>query len=267
MNQTRICNTCGIEKNIDLFCTDKRKPLGKTYKCKECRNNKDRVRIKEKRKNDTEWRDRYNTHSKRYHDKMKPIWKEQVIQDRLDKAIEDNASSSVFIRECNDCGVFDVFRQEPVANPNYCRECYYKYRNLGIEHKVLERVCTKCNTQFTGKREGLCPECKTEHKKEWKRIYNRVHGNQSNWKERAAKYGVQYERFSKKTVFDAANWMCELCGTEVIAEPKQDNSAELDHIKPISIGGDHILSNVQCLCRKCNREKGNHYADELVEYL
>ena len=132
MNQTRICNTCGIEKNIDLFCTDKRKPLGKTYKCKECRNNKDRVRIKEKRKNDTEWRDRYNTHSKRYHDKMKPIWKEQVIQDRLDKAIEDNASSSVFIRECNDCGVFDVFRQEPVANPNYCRECYYKYRNFNL---------------------------------------------------------------------------------------------------------------------------------------
>jgi len=31
---------------------------------------------------------------------------------------------------------------------------------------------------------------------------------------------------------------------------------ELDHIKPISLGGDNSEENIQVLCRLCNRSKG-----------
>ena len=37
----------------------------------------------------------------------------------------------------------------------------------------------------------------------------------------------------------------------------------IDHIKPYSKGGTHDLSNLQCLCSKCNRMKYDKY-DGLV---
>lgn len=34
---------------------------------------------------------------------------------------------------------------------------------------------------------------------------------------------------------------------------------QLDHIKPLSKGGEHVLTNVQWLCRFCNISKGGKY--------
>jgi len=50
-----------------------------------------------------------------------------------------------------------------------------------------------------------------------------------------------------------------LCGCEVDQKPPIDKDAfaHLDHIVPLSKGGQHILSNVQTLCRKCNITKSD----------
>ncbi|WP_423797180.1 HNH endonuclease [Mycobacteroides abscessus] len=33
-------------------------------------------------------------------------------------------------------------------------------------------------------------------------------------------------------------------------------SASLDHVVPMSLGGDHLSTNVQCAHLKCNMDKG-----------
>lgn len=45
------------------------------------------------------------------------------------------------------------------------------------------------------------------------------------------------------------------CKTTFGQHPTIDNSATIEHIKPLSHGGDHVKSNVTLLCQKCNYAK------------
>jgi len=38
-------------------------------------------------------------------------------------------------------------------------------------------------------------------------------------------------------------------------------SFEIDHIKPLSLGGDSNIDNLQLLCKHCNRSKGCKYGE------
>lgn len=51
------------------------------------------------------------------------------------------------------------------------------------------------------------------------------------------------------------NYTCCLCGNSIYQEPNL--LLEIDHIKPVSKGGMTEESNLQTLCWKCNRSKGD----------
>ncbi|WP_374541916.1 HNH endonuclease [Flavobacterium sp.] len=54
---------------------------------------------------------------------------------------------------------------------------------------------------------------------------------------------------TKKIVFARDGGVCQCCGSA--------DNIEYDHIMPFSCGGKSEASNVQLLCRKCNRSKSN----------
>ena len=53
----------------------------------------------------------------------------------------------------------------------------------------------------------------------------------------------------KKVVFSRDGGLCQCCGDH--------EYLEYDHISPYSCGGSSNVSNIQLLCRKCNRSKSN----------
>lgn len=60
-------------------------------------------------------------------------------------------------------------------------------------------------------------------------------------------------------VFDRDGWRCQLC--KCLTPRKYRGSyhpraPELDHIVPLSAGGEHSYRNTQCACRSCNSTKG-----------
>jgi hypothetical protein len=54
---------------------------------------------------------------------------------------------------------------------------------------------------------------------------------------------------TKKIVYSRDGGTCQCCGSY--------ENLEYDHISPYSCGGNSDTSNIQLLCRKCNRSKSN----------
>lgn len=65
------------------------------------------------------------------------------------------------------------------------------------------------------------------------------------------------ESIAAKDIFDRDGWRCGICGEKVDKRLKwpAPRSASLDHIVPISAGGTHVRSNVQCAHLGCNSRK------------
>ena len=53
----------------------------------------------------------------------------------------------------------------------------------------------------------------------------------------------------RNNIFKRDNYKCVKCGS--------DENLVIDHIIPFSKGGVTELDNLQTLCKKCNKEKGN----------
>lgn len=81
----------------------------------------------------------------------------------------------------------------------------------------------------------------------------------NDYKQRAKRYGVYYEKVDRDYVFRRDNWICGICGEPVDPNAEETNKRpSLDHIDPLSKGGPHSYENVQlahfgCNCWKCDR--------------
>lgn len=75
---------------------------------------------------------------------------------------------------------------------------------------------------------------------------------------RARRFGVEYRPISRAAIFERDRWVCALCGDLVDPTVRYPSpwSASLDHVIPLSRGGAHIESNVQCAHLGCNIAKG-----------
>lgn len=130
--------------------------------------------------------------------------------------------------------------------------------------------CKKCNEHIEfhttmGRPKELCDKCIYELKKKTSKEYRKKIRSLGldcrSSRKKARKYGGHYDASLKALdIFERANWACQRCGIDTPKENRGkglSNSPELDHIVPLSKGGDHAMHNVQCLCRKCNIDKGD----------
>lgn len=69
------------------------------------------------------------------------------------------------------------------------------------------------------------------------------------------------EQINHTEVFDAHGWICHLCGGEISRLAARDDwmRVTLDHVIPLSKGGEHVWSNVRPAHYRCNMDKGDRY--------
>lgn len=84
-----------------------------------------------------------------------------------------------------------------------------------------------------------------------KGIYEYVLSNCAKEKERCLAIR-KFKDNDKRSAYEKQNGICPICGKHYEIE-----EMEGDHIIPWSKGGKTTIDNLQMLCKKCNREKGN----------
>lgn len=125
--------------------------------------------------------------------------------------------------------------------------------------ECLECGATIVHTFAKGKARLLCSrEC---YKKRNHRIKVRTPDEKklNNHRRRARHYGVPYEPIKLADVADRDGWICGICKNPVdpwLTWP-DGQSKSLDHIIPMSKGGEHVRSNVQVAHLDCNTRKSN----------
>lgn len=199
-------------------------------------------------------------------------------------------------RLCAVCGI-SFLRQQRRADAALCcsRECGFELiRQRGALSRLItaekrlyarwskranappkpapkpDKVCRDCGVEVAKgtQRCDLCRATATERNKHRAKFSeaSKVAKRTAKARRKAIERGTHAERFDPFEIFERDRWRCHLCGCKTpkrLRGTYQDRAPELDHIVPLSKGGQHTRTNTACSCRKCNHAKGGRPLGQL----
>jgi hypothetical protein len=259
-NLSKICTKCKIEKPVSEFSKNKSLKSGLQSQCKVCNSESNHEYRRTNQKKESE-------RNRKYREANKDIIKERNRKHRESNLKEVRALERKYY--ANNTDKVKKARQEyykinkeqigkrqrkyDVENREKVRARQRKYqKEHAVAIKKTKREYNKNNKERVSKL-----------KKQW--IINnpekfKISSRKGAQKHRALKRKATIEEFSHIEVFERDNYICQLCGCKTSLRYKSQyhpKRTELDHIIPLSIGGEHSKRNTQCLCHQCNIEKGN----------
>lgn len=128
-----------------------------------------------------------------------------------------------------------------------------RQRRLQMIEALSERIpCRECGASFAPvpATKVFCSEA----------CSNKDHRRTAKKRYKARLRGVKVEPVNPTLVFQRDRWMCQLCGKPTLKSARgtcNPRAPELDHIQPLSKGGEHSYRNTQCTCRACNHAKSD----------
>jgi 5-methylcytosine-specific restriction endonuclease McrA len=100
-----------------------------------------------------------------------------------------------------------------------------------------------------------------EAKRQWKRNNPDLVRADVALRRAKSKGATELERILPTVVFERDKGICQICKMEITGK------YELDHIIPVSKGGQHLYSNIQLAHVSCNRKKHNHIEFTMITDL
>ncbi len=135
-----------------------------------------------------------------------------------------------------------------------------------------KRTCKKCQlekpltTEFfnllsTGSWRGTCKLCmaantRLHYSKDPEKVKNRV----KSYNDQKKLAGGNYTKEDILNIRDRLQDLCSYCGV------KLKGTGEIDHMMPISRGGNSDPANLTLACRSCNRDKHNKTPAEFIKW-
>jgi len=142
-----------------------------------------------------------------------------------------------------------------------CEGCKAVYQPRLREQRFCSR---QCNSAYHGARfrasggsARLSPEARERQRLSWQ---------EKNRRRRAAKRGGASERYTLAEIALRDRGRCGLCRRRVQMDAKvpHPKAPTIDHVIPVSEGGDDTRANVQLACFHCNCVKGTRGSQQLA---
>lgn len=116
------------------------------------------------------------------------------------------------------------------------------------------RQCAVCGDMFQPNTLGIHKYCSADCKVAM-----------DNTRRKRYRGGKRIHVVSYKVIHERDGGKCQLCGKKVSPKHRWPSllSGSMDHIIPLSTGGEHIESNIQLAHLGCNMSKSNKYAGQL----
>jgi 5-methylcytosine-specific restriction endonuclease McrA len=70
--------------------------------------------------------------------------------------------------------------------------------------------------------------------------------------------------YTRTRLAEAQNWRCCWCQCDCIAAPDSRNSATIEHVVPLSLGGTWDQDNLAMACSRCNNKRGVKSIDVMM---
>jgi hypothetical protein len=159
---------------------------------------------------------------------------------------------------CQSCYTKDKYRSDAEFR---LRQIEYSKRRYAASKKPTSpRTCHTCGVEYTPKtrhpRNRYCSDaCRRSSPKERARLRQKA---KEKWRRKRSgrESGGGYV---DQEVFERDGWRCGLCRKRIGRSYSYPHprSASIDHIVPLSRGGEDIARNVQAAHLACNLDKGN----------
>lgn len=170
-------------------------------------------------------------------------------------------------RRCRHCSA----RVPSNTDRRYCDACVAAQVWLTGPPSRYRRACALCGvsrmTSPGSLPEGqyICHPCRRTDEKHRAAIAAKRRlreAGRGDFRERARRYGVEYEPVDRYKVYARDKWTCGICRRKVSRTCVYPDplSPSLDHVVPMSKGGGHTYANTQCSHLICNVRKGDRGA-------
>ena len=150
---------------------------------------------------------------------------------------------------------------KPTSNAKFCsRSCSVSYNNQGRRrhgNPPISMSCPQCNTLFTKEysnpKKYCSQDCQIKHTiKKYHTTEDKLQAIRRNNRKSKANYRVKWSNIKTTGNRETINAIYDNC----------PEGYEVDHIVPLTRGGEHNENNLQYLLKEDNRRKNNRLESE-----
>jgi len=178
--------------------------------------------------------------------------------------------SITITKNCPECGV--EFIPKIMSQKCCSQSCGRKQQAKTLiaiaAPKRVKRYCGYCGKEYRKKHLRKTIFCSRECAFLYQGKNLRIGGPRILWRSgisgrgheiRAKQFGVQYDRFKPIDIFERDNYTCRICGDKINKYLKYPDPlcVSLDHVIPLSRGGEHTKENTRAAHLICNMKKSD----------